>query len=237
MEELKKEPDSSVTETEPEIKADSQETVPVSAETGEPATVRASAEDMPAGGRKKGKYAKEKDKGEWLLVIGNFFFAFFLTVFGLLAVIMIGLRIMGFTMLNVETGSMHPEIPVNTLIFVQNTDPKEIQKGDVITFVMNEQGTMATHRVVRVNSSSQTFTTKGDANNTEDPPVSFKNVVGKVKFRFPKVGYIFQMITSPDNRPVMIGIIIGMIVVVFVWEYIVKLFKRKKPKRARDEEP
>ena len=127
---------------------------------------------------------KKSEKAE---LISNFFFSFFFTFFVLIVIGQAALHFMGFSLLNVQTGSMSPKIPVNTLIFVQSTDPAEIREGDVITFVINQQGTLATHRVIKINSGSRTFVTKGDANNTDDGNISWDNVVGVVRFKIPKI--------------------------------------------------
>ena len=142
--------------------------------------------------------------------------------------------ISGFTLLNVETGSMQPELPVNSLIFVQRVDPEEISQGDIITFVLNENGVLATHRVREVNSASRTFITKGDANNTADAPVMWDNVVGKVRFKIPKIGGLFEKITSVKNRPVVIAIIACLVVGMFVSDEMVKKKRSNKTDEADD---
>lgn len=158
-------------------------------------------------------------------------FAFFFTVFIIIAAAMVVLNLSGFSMLNVETGSMQPELPVNTLVFVQRVEPSEIKKGDVITFVMNEQGTLATHRVQRVDDVSHTFITRGDANNTDDPPVIWENVVGKVQFHIPGIGRFFEVVTSSENKPVVIIIIAILVIGMFVFDYAVKIIGKNKRKK------
>lgn len=175
----------------------------------------------------KNKKTNEKSK-ETVELIANFLFSFSLTIFIIISVCMIALKIFGFTLLNVETGSMQPELSVNSLIFVQRIDPAEISQGDIITFVMNEEGVLATHRVQNVDSGSRTFVTKGDANNTEDPPVMWDNVIGKVRFKIPGVGGCFQTLTSAENRPAVIIIIACFVIGMFVFEYAVKWIRKKK---------
>lgn len=161
-------------------------------------------------------------------LVSNFFFSFFLTIFIIIAVTMVALRMLGFTLLNVETGSMTPELPVNTLVFVQKVAAEDIVKGDIVTFVLDEKGTLATHRVVRVNEKSRSFVTKGDANNAEDPPVAWENLVGKVQFHLPAVGGLFQKLTSPQARPVVITVIAVLVAVMFLWEHVVRAVRKKR---------
>lgn len=174
------------------------------------------------------KNQKTSKKKESFELITNFFFSFFLTIFIIISISMITLKIFGFILLNVETGSMQPELPVDSLIFVQKVDPAEISEGDIITFVLNENGVLATHRVQEVDNDSRIFVTKGDANNTVDAPVMWDNVVGKVKFKIPKIGGFFETVTSTENRPVVIIIIACFVIGMFVFEYVVKFIKNKK---------
>ena len=44
-------------------------------------------------------------------------------------------QLAGFHLFSVESGSMTPEYPVDSLIIVREVEPESIQPGDVITFV------------------------------------------------------------------------------------------------------
>ena len=82
-------------------------------------------------------------------------------------------RILGYSVLRVTTGSMEPEIPVDSMILVRRTDPGAIREGDIITFFSREpglEGALNTHRVQSIaqRDGSLYFTTKGDANALED---------------------------------------------------------------------
>ena len=166
-----------------------------------------------------------KSKTETFELISNFLFSFFFTFFAIIAVGQVGLKLFGFNMLNVETGSMEPVLPVNTLVFVQSAEPETIKEGDIITFVINEKGTLATHRVININSGKRIFVTKGDANNTDDGSISWDNVVGVMRFKIPKIGGVFQIITAPENRPLIITVIVILLVGIFIWETAVKIIK------------
>ena len=90
----------------------------------------------------------------------------------LLAVLLIGVRLLGVQVYSVLSGSMEPKYPVGSLIYVKAVDPYELKSGDVITFMLNEN-TVATHRIVEVvpdesDSGVVRFRTKGDANEAED---------------------------------------------------------------------
>lgn len=105
-------------------------------------------------------------------------------------------RLTGFTIYNIETTSMEPNYPPGTLIYVKKTDFNQIKNGDIITYV-NERGSTVTHRVVSVNQSEKSVKTKGDANQFEDViPVYEENIVGKVCYKIPYLGYVSDAITK-----------------------------------------
>ena len=68
----------------------------------------------------------------------------------LLAVVLVGVRFMGFQPLYVMSGSMEPAFHVGSLIFVQETDASKINVGDPITYTINKEGDYSTHRVVDI---------------------------------------------------------------------------------------
>ena len=157
-----------------------------------------------------------------LHLAASFLSTFFTVAVVLIALLLIGARALGVHMFNVESGSMEPVYPMNSLVFVKAEDPASIREGDVITYVLNEQGALATHRVIAVDTAAETFTTKGDANNVADAlPVRWDNVVGKVVMGVPSVGPVVAALTAEDNRPVMIAVIAALLLLsVFfaVWE-------------------
>ena len=145
----------------------------------------------------------------------------------LFAVLLMGSRLLGYQVFNVISGSMEPAYSVGDLIYVQTVDPDSVQVGDPITFVLNEDLVVATHRVVRIDGENQHFYTKGDANDTEDAaPVHFNNLIGVPKFRIPMLGYVSDYIQNPPGMYVTIGVI----VVLFGSAFLPDLFKKKTAK-------
>jgi signal peptidase len=71
-------------------------------------------------------------------------------LFLLLAVLLAGARLVGLSAYSVLSGSMEPAYRVGSLIYVRPVDPAKIKVGDVITFVVNEDLLVATHRVVDI---------------------------------------------------------------------------------------
>lgn len=109
--------------------------------------------------------------------------------------------IFGYRYYTVKTPSMEPKYNVGDLVFVKVEGADKIEVGDVITFNPSS-GSEAylTHRVTQKMSDYQNtgvtcFRTKGDANDSEDSfLVDEDRVIGAVKFRIPKLGYIIRFI-------------------------------------------
>lgn len=100
--------------------------------------------------------------------------------------------------------SMVPNINVlDVIITTRVSDPAKIKVGDVITFNSTDyrsSGVTVTHRVKKIEKTSDgkyLFTTKGDANNTEDATRQpFSSIYGKVLIRLPKLGYIQYILST-----------------------------------------
>jgi signal peptidase len=150
------------------------------------------------------------------------------------AVLLVGARLFGIQVYSVISGSMEPEYPVGSLIYVKQVEPTEIEVGDVITFVLSNE-TPATHRVVEIDKENQLFYTRGDANfeinedtgekeYMEDPPVHFNNLIGKPVFTVPLLGYFAYYIQHPPGM--YIAIVAGAILLLLV--FLPDLFKKDK---------
>ncbi|MEY8380354.1 signal peptidase I [Ileibacterium valens] len=133
----------------------------------------------------------------------------------LLALVLAGPRLFGFKTFAIVSGSMEPTYPVGSLVFTKAEDPQDYEVGDPITFMADED-TVVTHRIVGVepdeeDSSIIRFQTKGDANEAVDGAlVDYRNVVGKVLFHLPMLGYLSYYIAQPP------GLYIAIIVLVMV---------------------
>lgn len=141
----------------------------------------------------------------------------------LCAVFLMGSRLLGYQCYTVISGSMEPKYSVGDLIYVKKVDPTAIHVGDDITFVLNEDLVVATHRVVRIDAENQRFYTKGLANEIEDnDPVHFNNLIGVPQFSIPKLGYVSDFIQHPPGTYITIGIGIILILAVFLPDMIGK---------------
>lgn len=109
--------------------------------------------------------------------------------------------LLGLQAFAVTSGSMEPELPVGTAVYVKGAAFEDISEGDIITFLADGHGTKVTHRVTGVKKEEQAFTTKGDANDIADArPVNYENVVGKVIYFLPYTGYLLILFSSKAGK-------------------------------------
>ncbi len=149
----------------------------------------------------------------------------------LCAVFLMGSRLLGFQCFTVISGSMQPKYMVGDLLYVKEVDVNSIAVGDDITFILNEDLVVATHRVVRVDAENQHFYTKGLANEIEDgEPVHFNNVIGVPQFSIPKLGYVSDFVQNPPGMYITIGVGIVLILAVFLPDMLGK-------KKADEQDP
>lgn len=140
-----------------------------------------------------------------LLKVWNVITTLLVVILVILVLLLAGPRLLGMQVFTVISGSMEPNYHVGSLIYVKDVDPYELETGDVITFMLDED-TVATHRIVGVvpdetDSSVVRFRTKGDANDAEDGSlVHYKNVVGTPVFTIPQLGYVASYVQNPPGQ-------------------------------------
>ena len=128
----------------------------------------------------------------------------------ILALLLVGARVVGLQVFTVLSGSMEPTYHTGSLIYVKKVDPYTITDGQPITFMLDEN-TVATHRVVGIVPDEEDptvirFRTKGDANEAEDGSlVHDKNVIGTPIFSIPYLGYVADYIQHPPGMYIAIS--------------------------------
>ena len=112
---------------------------------------------------------------------------------------------LGFGASVVLSGSMEPEISTGDLVFVVRRDSYEI--GDVVVY---QDGRISVaHRIVSLDGDK--FITRGDANNTEDYPISRDQIKGEVVLIIPLIGHLVRVIQTPIGTVVILGLAIYLI--------------------------
>ena len=136
------------------------------------------------------------------------------------AFLIAGIRIFGVQVYGVLTGSMEPTHPTGSLIYVKRTDASDLRVNDVITFSISPN-VIATHRIVEIvpdenNPSIVRYRTKGDANKDVDASlVSASNIIGKVVFSVPQLGYVANFIQQPPG--IYVAILVCGLMIAFVF--------------------
>lgn len=156
----------------------------------------------------------------------------------LLAIAFVGVRLVGYDVYAVLSGSMEPAYPVGALLYVRDVNPADLQPGDPITYLVAEC-TVVTHRIVEILPDEEDpgilrFRTKGDANDVEDPtPVHQQNILGKPHFHLPLLGYVSTYIQQPPGKYVALFGGGALILLTFLPDF---LPERRKGKYEQSEE-
>ena len=134
-------------------------------------------------------------------------------VVGAIVVVVILPRATGGFAMTVLTGSMTPDIPVGSVVFVRPVDPKTLQVGDVATYRPEQnKEAFVTHRVIEVaeKGAKREFVFKGDANDDRDfQPVPSDDVVGEVWFHVPYLGSVRDALHGKAGLSLLAMMVLG----------------------------
>ena len=112
----------------------------------------------------------------------------------------------------VLSASMVPAIPVGSCVFVHIAPFEKIEEQSVITYRLGS-GIPVTHRVIAKDVLKQTFVTKGDANEQPDASeIPYAQVIGKVSFSIPYLGFILIFLQSTCGRALLAGAVFAALV-------------------------
>ena len=144
-------------------------------------------------------------------------------------------RIAGYQLFIVLSGSMSPIFDTGSVIFVKDIAPQDIVVGDIVTFLgAGDTGKTVTHRVIDITSESGDlrFTTKGDANNVTDSSKQVpENVIGKVRCQIPYLGYFLEFSRTKTGIYLLIVLPSLIIFMLEIRKVIGYLLERKKAKK------
>ena len=110
----------------------------------------------------------------------------------------------GFRIYKIATGSMEPFLKINDVIIIKTNYNYKV--NDVVTYKKNNE--YITHRIVVINGNE--IITKGDANNVNDSPITKKDIIGKLIYKFTILKFINYLFEKPFTWILLfiIGIII-----------------------------
>ena len=159
----------------------------------------------------------------------------------ILAIMLVGVRLLGLQVYTVLSGSMEPEYPVGSLIYVKTVDYRELQAGDAITFLLDKD-TIVTHRIIEILPDEEDpktirFFTQGDANDTPDAQsVHYKNILGTPVFTIPYMGYVSNYIQNPPGMYIAISAGAILLMLVFLPDLFSDDRSGKKQSASKREE-
>ena len=134
-----------------------------------------------------------------------------------------------YKILTVLSGSMEPGIHTGSVVAVKPMNDYKI--GDIITFgEMSKTKTPTTHRIhdIKVVGSQPVYITKGDANNAPDQrEITNKDIIGKVLFDAPYVGYAVAAAKKPWGFALII-IVPALLIIFDETKKIVREIKKRK---------
>lgn len=156
----------------------------------------------------------------------------------LLAIALVGVRVIGLQPFVVLSGSMRPTYEVGSLIYVKSVDYKTLQVGDDITYMVSED-TVVTHRIIEVlvdeeDPNTLRYFTQGIANDVPDgTSVHYKNIIGKPVFSIPYLGYVSNYIQNPPGTYIAISAGAILILLVFLPDLFEEDDKEKSGKKDK----
>ena len=148
-----------------------------------------------------------------------------------LAVVAIGSsvapRMMGMQPYAIISWSMEPAYPTGSLVYADPVEGSSLQVGDVVAFWEEEE--VIIHRVNEVDDQAGHLVTKGDANEDVDlRPVPFQNVLGRVVFSVPVVGYFLMALGTTAGLLVLGWVVIMAVALCVVGTILGSLADRRE---------
>jgi len=124
----------------------------------------------------------------------------------------------------VQSGSMENTIMTGDIILIKAI--QQYNKNDVVTFKEADER-IVTHRIIKVqdDSDNTVFITKGDANRSIDnDTVKSDQVLGKVMFVVPKIGFLVAFAKSPFGLVILILIPATLLII----DRVIKMSQKRK---------
>lgn len=134
-------------------------------------------------------------------------------------------NIFGYTFFEVATGSMSSTIEIGDVVIVKIT--KDVEKNEIIVY--KDGDNFVTHRLIE--NDGEKLVAKGDANNSEDKPITREQILGRVIYIIPKLGIWRKIFLSPE----IIGLILIFIVLLGIVVQITSNNSDKKVEEKNDE--
>lgn len=172
--------------------------------------------------------------------VSGIILSIFITLFIVLGIALVLPRVFGLKPFIVVSGSMEPVIPTGSIVYI-NTRDTAVTAGDIVAFYETED-IVVTHRIVGYEEDG--FTTKGDANDSEDQNTVYQDaIIGTYVFNIPGAGYLVSSMSSktiifagqeiPAFIPYVIVIMLGLCIINLSLESLVGDDKQISEERRR----
>ncbi len=139
-------------------------------------------------------------------------------------------RVMGMQPYAIISGSMEPAYPTGSLVYADPVEGEEVQVGDVAAFWQGEE--VIIHRVEAIDGDAGELVTKGDANEDVDlRPVPLQNVLGRVVFSVPFVGYFLMALGSTAGMLLLGWVVLMAVALCVVGTVVGQLAERREVER------
>lgn len=191
---------------------------------------------------------KKLRKNKAVKIIGNILYVLsFILVVLILLVVLIqrfsgnNIALGGIRVFFVASGSMLPEYEVGDILISMETDPKDINVGDAVTYLGNEgdiKGKVVTHEVIEKRQSENgkyIFVTKGTANTIADPEITEDQVYGKVVYRAVLLSAICKILQNMYGFYFLIIVPLAIIIAKILFNFLISRAK-KREEDSEDEE-
>ena len=128
-------------------------------------------------------------------------------------------RLFGYSLINIISGSMDPEIKQGEYILIKEVDPAEVEKGDIICFYSTDPsiyGYPNTHRVIAepyIQNGEYYYTTQGDANLLPDAvPAEGGRLIGRHVTNLTALSSFLEFISNNMLIVIVLPLGLGMVV-------------------------
>lgn len=133
------------------------------------------------------------------------FYRGFATIIALIGLVILAAGVLvptvrGWTPLTVLTGSMLPKIRPGDVVVMEPVDGRTVRVGDVVAYrPADSTQTLITHRVIEVRRAGDSHgedqvIVKGDNNDTPDEPLVASQVVGRLVYVAPGIGFFVSTV-------------------------------------------
>ncbi len=132
----------------------------------------------------------------------------------------------------VKSGSMEPAIMTGSIVIIKAEPTYYV--GDIVTFGLDTKTQVpTTHRIVAIGSDpSPIYTTKGDANDANDPSnTRLGDIHGKVITAVPYLGFILDFARKPLGFGLLVGVPASLIILEElgkIWAEVKRLRNKKR---------